>query len=119
FAFDAHKRMTLREWGAGAVKQWNAYDGADNLAAVSRAGSSPPAFCLTNPASWDAGYSELCSQLVSDRANRLAVFDQYADDGGVRQCIDHDAVGNTTRISAACSVSDTCAINTVGGLSSC
>ena len=119
FAFDAHKRLTLREWGAGAVKQWSAYDAADNLAAVSRAGSSPPAFCLSNPASWDAGYSPLCSQLASDRANRLAVFDQFADDGGVRQCIDHDALGNTTRISSACQVTDNCAINTLNGLSTC
>ncbi len=118
FAFDAHKRLTLREWGAGAVKEWSAYDGADNLAAVSRATTSPPAFCLNNPASLDAGYSPLCAQLVSDRANRLSVFDQYADDGGVRQCIDHDAVGNTTRISAACQTSDSCALNT-NGLSTC
>ena len=111
YAYDAHKRMTVREWGAGMVKEWRAFDGADNIAAVSRSGSSPPAFCLNNPLSLDAGYSALCSQFVSDRANRLAVFDQFANDGGIRHCFDHDSSGNVTRVADACLVSDSCAVN--------
>jgi RHS repeat-associated protein len=117
YAVDAHKRPTFEQWGDVTGSQYTAtrgFDGADNLSRIGLPYNNPPAWCLSSGLP-----STACSQLTYDRANRLAIVDEYpTPSSGIRTCIDHDAQGNVAKVSPGCQTSQACA-GLGGGLSSC
>lgn len=108
FSADAHKRPTWGQQGdgAGSFARKMGFDGADNAVGIGHAWNAPPDFCRTG-----AALSPLCAQLGYDRADRLAVFDDFpTTTTGRRSCFDYDPHGNVSKVSTGCSTtSDACA----------
>jgi RHS repeat-associated protein len=119
YSSDAHKRLTWVQVGDSGYVSKRAFDGSDNLKAISPLSNAAPDFCATN--------STLCSWLTYDRADRLAQFDTHPDPdssataNSSRTCFDYDRNGNVRRVAAGCDgTGGSCPINhSDAGVASC
>jgi len=120
YAVDAHRRPTFEQWGdgSGAFSATRGFDGSDNLSRIGLPANVAPSWCI-DPGNGQP--STKCSQMTYDRANRLAIVDEYptsSSNPGIRTCIDHDAHGNVAKVSPGCQTAQPCA-GLDGGVSSC
>jgi RHS repeat-associated protein len=118
YAADAHHRPAWEQWGdsTGQFAATRGFDGADNLSRIGLPYNAPPPWCIAS-----GQPSTNCAQLTYNRANRLAVVDEFPASGsnpGIRTCLDHDAHGNVMRVSPGCQTSQLCD-GLDGGTSSC